>query len=136
LLLILTFVLILMFAGCQKMGTQQQSILQCFGFADAMPRKKGKDAEDADPAPATAAVLSTGGATAGAVRPVGEGMAAQGQSASWEKVKLNIVRIIALFFGWIRGLDVDEPDNATARSFQVGDDDWKNLTPAQMIDKR
>ena len=121
------------------MGTQQPSILQCFSLADAMPRKKGKegkDTEDADPAPATAAVLSTGGATAGAVRPVGEGMAAQGQSTSWEKIKSIIVRIIALFFGWIRGLDVNEPDNATARSFQVGNDDWKNLTPGQMIDKR
>jgi hypothetical protein len=65
---------------------------------------------------------------------VGEGMSAAGGSDSWRKVKESILKIIGFFFQWISDLEAVE-SNEQARSFVIPNNDWRNLTPSQMISK-
>ena len=50
------------------------------------------------------------------------------------KVKKNIDRIIKTFLEWISKLDPTAQDNEKALSFVVPNNDWRNLSPVQMID--
>ena len=116
------------------MGTQQMDIRQSLN--PNMPRKypapgspvsagsqdKGKGASDTADLPRAGPLV------------VGEGMSAAGGSESWKRVKESIVKIIGFFFQWIANLEAVEA-NEQARSFVIPNNDWRNLTPSQMISK-
>ena len=61
-------------------------------------------------------------------------MSAAGASDSWMKVKASIVKIIELFFQWIAKLE-DVEENQQARSFILPDNDWRKMSPSQMISR-